>query len=107
LNFLLPTLSWLFVFNDKSAGLNKCLGKDYLSSASTFVQCADSQFGKIFCWTWLSLLSILMSNVIDVFCILCCFKDINEVNEESRKIISDQAYINRKRYYQKSYCKIL
>ena len=100
LNFLLPTFSFLFIFKDNSALMNKCLGKEI---PSNFVQCTESQFGEIFCWTWLDLLSILMSNVIDVFCIVWCFKDINKGTEESRKILSNQAYRNRKRYHQISY----
>ena len=100
LNFLLPTLSWILIFDDKSTALNECLGKGYLNFFSpTLVQCPENQLGEIFCWTWLSLLSILMSNVIDVFCIFYCFKDISEATEESRKMLSKQGYINRKRYY--------
>ena len=97
MNFLLPTLSWLFIFKDNSVLLNKCLGKEI---SSNLIQCTESQFGEIFCWTWLGLLFILMSNVIDVFCILFCFKEINKSTEESRKMLSKQAYINRKRYDQ-------
>ena len=107
LNFLLPTLSWLFIFKDNSALLNKCLGKGYHISNSNFLQCTESIFGEIFCWTWLGLLSILMSNVIDVFCIVWCFKDINKGTEESRNILSKQAYRSRKRYHQISYLEIL
>ena len=100
MNFLLPTLSWLFIFKDNSVLLNKCLGKEI---SSNLIQCTESQFGEIFCWTWLGLLFILMSNVIDVFCIVWCFKDINKGTEESRNILSNQAYRNRKRYHQISY----
>ena len=105
LNFLLPTLSWILIFDDKSTALNECLGKGYLNFFSpTLVQCPENQLGKIFCLTWLSLLAILMSNVIDVFCIFYCFKDISEATEESRKMLSKQGYINRKRYYYQIFC---
>ena len=100
LNFVLPTLSWIFVFNDTSPALNECLGKGYLNFFSTKSQlCSNEiQFGEIFCWIWLSLLGILMSNVVDLFCIFFIFKDINKATEESRHMLSNQAYLNRKRY---------
>jgi hypothetical protein len=41
-----------------------------------------------------------MSDVIDAFCIFFCFKEINKATEESRNMLSKQAYINRKRYDQ-------
>ena len=102
LNVLIPTLSWIFIFNDNSNALNECLGKGYLKFFSTKVElCSnENQIVQIFCWTWLSLLGILMSNIIDVFCIFYCFKDINRATENSRQLLSNQAYINRKRYDQ-------
>ena len=65
----------------------------------------ESQLNEIFCWSWLSLLLILQSNVIDVFCIFWCFKDINRATEEARHMLSNQAYINRKRYVRMFYSK--
>ena len=100
MNFLLPTLSWIFIFHDTSPALNECLGKGYLNFFSTKSQfCSnENQFGEIFCWIWLSLLGILMSNVVDLFCIFFIFKDINKATEESRHMLSNQAFQNRKRY---------
>ena len=102
LNFLVPILSWIFIFNDNSAALNECLGKGYLNFlvSPTLVKCTENEFGKILCGTWLALLSILMSNVVDVFCIFYCFKGINKSTEEVRDMLPKQAYINRKRYNQ-------
>ena len=102
LNFSIPILSWIFIFNDKSAALNECLGKGYLNFlfSPTLVKCTGNQFGKILCQTWLALLSIFMSNVVDVFCIFYCFKHISKSTEEVRNMLSKQAYSNRKRYYQ-------
>ena len=100
LNFVLPTLSWILVFNDTSPALNECLGKGYLNFFSTKSQlCSNEfQFGNIFCWIWLSLLGILMSNIVDLFSIFFIFKDINKATQESRHMLSNQAYLNRKRY---------
>ena len=102
LNLLLPTLSWMFVFTVKSQVLDECLGKGYLNLFVTRFQfCSnEDQFMKMFCWSWFTLLQILMSDVIDVFCIFFCFKEINKSTEESRSMLSKQAYINRKRYDQ-------
>ena len=107
LNFLLPTLSWIFIFEDKSPELNECLGKGYLNFLPKVQLCSnESQLNEIFCWSWLSLLLILQSDVIDVFCIFWCFKDINRATEEARHMLSNQAYVNRKRYDQMFYSKI-
>ena len=105
LNFLIPILSWIFIFEDKSPELNECLGKGYLNfkpqNLKTVTICSnENQLTETFCWTWLSLLSILMSDVIDVFCIFWFFKDINKATEESRNMLSNQAFVNRKRYDQ-------
>ena len=102
LNFLLPILSWIFIFEDKSPELNECLGKGYLNFKPQKVHlCSnENQLIETFCWTWLSLLSILMSDVIDVFCIFWFFKDINKATEESRNMLSNQGFFNRKRYDQ-------
>ena len=109
LNLLLPTLSWMFVFTDKSQTLNECLGKGYLNLFETRFQfCSnENQFMEIFCWSWFTLLQILMSDVIDVFCIFFCFKEINQSTEDSRNMLSKQAYINRKRYDQVLFLKTL
>ena len=96
LNFLVPILSWVFVLTDNSMALNECLGKGYLNFLST-----ESHYCKnddILCWVWLSLLSILMANIIDVYCIYQCIKDIKKSTDESRNLLSQQAYTNRKRY---------
>ena len=92
-------LSWIFIFNDQSTALNECLGKGYLNFlvSPTLVKCTENQFGKILCGTWLALLSILMSNVLDVFFIFYCFKDISKSTEEVRNMLSKEAYSNRKR----------
>ena len=96
LNFLVPILSWVFVFTDNSNALNECLGKGYLTYLSvTSNYCSNDD---ILCRAWLFLVLILMSNIIDVYCIYQCIKDIKKSTEKSRNILSKQAYSNRKRY---------
>ena len=108
LNFLLPILSWIFIFEDKSPELNECLDKGYLNFKPQNLKkvhiCSnENQLIETFCWTWLSLLSILMSDVIDAFCIFWFFKDINKATEKSRPMLTNQAFLNRKRY-DKNFC---
>ena len=100
LNFLVPIFSWALFFKDNSASLKECLGKGYLNFFSTKIYyCSqDNSFSNIFCWTWLSLFAICTSDVVDAYCIFCCVKYINKSTEESKKILSKQAYTNRKRY---------
>ena len=101
MNFLLPILSWIFIFEDKSPELNECLGKGYLNFFPKVQLCSnENQLNEIFCWSWLSLLLILQSDVIDIFCIFWFFKDINKATEEARNMLTNQAYVNRKRYVQ-------
>ena len=73
-NFLNPILTWTFIFTDKSTLLNKCLGKGYLYFLSTKVQFCSSGnlFEDLFCWVWTSLIVIVLSDIIDVYCMYCC-----------------------------------
>ena len=96
LNFLIPTLSWVFILTDNTMALNECLGKGYLNFLST-----ESHYCKnddILCWVWLSLLLIIMANIIDGYCVYQCIKDIKQSTEKSRNMLTKQAYTNRKRY---------
>ena len=98
-NFLLPILTWTSIFTDKSTLLNKCLGKGYLYFLSTKVQfCSSGNLVQdIFCWVWTSLIVIVLSDIIDVYCIYCCLKEIKTSTEESKKMLSKQGYANRRR----------
>ena len=96
LNFLVPTLSWVFLLTDNSIALNECLGKGYLNFLSTESHYCKN--GDILCWVWLSLLSIIMSNIVDVYCVHQCIKDIKQSTDKSKNLLSKQAYTNRKRY---------
>ena len=104
LNFLLPILSWVFVLEDKSVALNECLGQGYLNFLSSKSQFCNDE--NIFCWIWLSLIAILMSDIIDIYFVYHCIKEINKSTEDSRNMLSKQAYRNRKRYelYREFFC---
>ena len=98
-NILLPTLAFTLVISLRPAELNICLGQGYLNFLpSQFKFCPyENWFSFIFCWTLLILVSIFMSNVIDAYCVYWCVQEINKSTEESKSMVSKQAYNNRKR----------
>ena len=101
LNFLMPIFSWALFFKDNSSVLQECLGKGYNNFLSTKPHyCSyDNSFLNIFCWTWLCLMLILLSNIVDAYCLFCCGKHITKSTEETKHMLSKEAYINRKRYW--------
>ena len=95
LNFIIPIFSWTSIFTDNSTALNNCLGKGYLNFFSTKFQFCSNE--NIFCWVWFSLTVIVLSDILDVYCIYCCLKDIKKSTEKSKSLLSKQAYTNRLR----------
>ena len=100
LNFLVPMFSWALFYKNNSTGLQECLGKGYNNYLSTKTQyCSyDNAILNMFCWTWLCLFVICMSNIVDAYCLFCCGKHINKSTEETKRMLSKEAYSNRKRY---------
>ena len=100
LNILLPLLSFAFVFKDVSIGLKVCLGEGYQLFFSTQLHyCSyENLFVNSACWIWFILLSICMSNIMDTFFICSCIREINRSTEKSKKMLTEQAYMKRKRY---------
>ena len=96
LNFLVPILSWVFVLTDNSMALNECLGKGYLNFLPTKNHYCTND--DILCWVWFGLVSIMMSDIIDFYCLYQCIKNIKKSTVESRYMLSKKAYTNRKRY---------
>ena len=94
LNFMCPI--FIFVFKDTNYALNKCLGKNYLMFfLSGFKVCPDNE---IFCWVCFTLYLVTACNIIDIYCTICCLRDIEKGTEKSRNMLSRQSYSNRKRY---------
>ena len=96
LNFLVPILSWIFILTDNSMALNECLGKGYLNFLPTKNHFCTND--NILCWVWFGLVLILMSDIIDFYCLYKCIKNIKKSTVESRHLLSKKAYTNRKRY---------
>ena len=101
LNFLVPIFSWALFYKNNSTGLQECLGKGYNNFLSTKIQhCSyDNSTLNIFCCTWLCLIVICVSNIVDAYCLFCCGKYIKKSTEETKRMLSKEAYINRKRYW--------
>ena len=99
LNFLVPMFSWALLYKDNSTGLHECLGKGYNNFLSTKIHyCSyENPILNIFCWTWLCLFVISMSNIVDAYCLFWCGKHINKSTEEAKTLLSKEAYVNRKR----------
>ena len=94
LNFIIP--AFILVFRSNSVGLVYCLGKGYLMFFSTKnIMCLEND---IFCWVCFTLYMVIISDVVDVYCTLCCLWDIRKSTEKSRSMLSKQSYSNRKRY---------
>ena len=106
LNFLVPMFSWALFYKlgmgiaYNSTRLQECLGKGHNNFLSTKIHyCSyDNPILNIFCWTWLCLFVICMSNIVDAYCLFCCGKHINKSTEKTKKMLSKEAYNNRKRY---------
>ena len=96
LNFLVPILSWIFILTDNSMALNECLGKGYLNFLPKKNHFCTND--NILCWIWFGLVLILMSDIIDFYCLYQCIKNIKKSTAESRNMLSKKAYTNRKRY---------
>ena len=96
LNFLVPILSQIFILTDNSMPLNECLGKGYLNFLPTKNNFCTND--DILCWIWFGLVLILMSDIIDFYCLYQCIKNIKKSTVESRYMLSKKAYTNRKRY---------
>jgi hypothetical protein len=99
LNILLPTLAYSLIIALRPTELNICLGEGYLNFLpSQFTFCPyENWFSYIFCWTLMILVKTFMSNVIDAYCVYWCVKEIKESTEDSKIMLSNQAYSNRKR----------
>ena len=99
INYFLPLLSF-FVFQiEHTVGLDVCLGKGYFYFFSTQSDLCfyDSNYSKGACWSLQIVYAIGSSNILDVYLIFCCVKEIKRSTEKAKKVIGLQEYINRKR----------
>ena len=98
LNVIVPLFYWstIVAVAMKSIALNRCLGEEYkifFLEKWTF----DSFFETAWAWLLIVILVIMLSNILDFYFIYSCFKEIEGSNDRAKSMISNQAYLNRKR----------
>ena len=98
LNVIVPLFYWstIVAVAMKSIALNRCLGEEYkifFLEKWTF----DSFFETVWSWSWTVILGILMSNILDFYFIYSCSEEIKKTDDSVKDMISDQAYLKRKR----------
>ena len=102
LNIAIPLFTFgVIVFTDSynSQGKHVCLGEGYQLFFSTKLRLCtyENLFAKIACTIWIIVQVICMSNIIDLYCIYCCIKEIKKSTEKTKNMLSTEAYNNRKR----------
>ena len=60
-------------------------------------QTSDNFFETAWRWSWTAIMIILMSNIPDFYFIYSCFKEVESSDEKAKNMISNQAYLKRKR----------
>lgn len=97
LNFSLPLLFSVLIWSTiPSIAIFKCLGEEYMSFLLE-EQTSDNFFETAWRWSWTAIMIILMSNIPDFYFIYSCFKEVESSYEKAKNMISDQAYLKRKR----------
>ena len=98
LNILLPL--FLSALIQGSIGYNKaifkCLGEEHMIFLLE-KHTSGNFFETVLTWTWTIIMMILMSNIPDFYFIYSCFKEMESSNVKAKSMISNQAYLNRKR----------
>ena len=102
LNILLPLFLSALISIQGSIGLVlpkaifKCLGEEHMifllenHTSGIF-------FETVLTWTLTAIIMIMTSNIPDLYFIYSCFKKIESSNDKAKSMISNQAYLNRKR----------
>ena len=100
LNILLPLISVGIASTQHSPGLSICLGEDYKNFFSSQLKMCNynNPIGNNACKLFFVLQLILMSNLIDIYCVYFISKKINSQTEVAKSIIGENAYISRKKY---------
>ena len=100
LNILLPLFLSGLISIQGTIGYNKaifkCLGEEHMIFLLE-KHTSGNFFETVLTWTWTVIMGILMSNIPDFYFIYSCFKEVESSNDKAKSMISDQAYLNRKR----------
>ena len=60
-------------------------------------QTSENFFETAWIWSWTVIMIIFTSNIPDFYFIYSCFKEMESSNVKAKSMISNQAYLNRKR----------
>ena len=104
LNFVIPSLLIPIASNNPhttSIGLDVCLGEQnqsFLLENNTQIQTFGSSLLEIaWEWSWTVLIFLCMSNIPEFYFIYSCIEEVKRSDESAKSIMSDQAYLKRKR----------
>ena len=105
LNFFIPLILIPIASNNPhttSIGLDVCLGEHYQSTlveSNEQIWLSGSSLLEVaWSWSWTLLIFLCMSNIPDFYFIYSCFKEVKRSDENVKNMMSDQAYLRRKRY---------
>ena len=60
-------------------------------------QTSENIFETAWIWSWTGIMIILASNIPDFYLIYSCFKEVETSDDKAKNMISNQAYLKRKR----------
>ena len=101
LNISLPLFFSALIWSTISLGTGyitvfKCQGKEYMPFLLE-KQTSENIFETAWRWSWTAIMIILTSNIPDFYFIYSCFKEVESSDEKAKNVISNQAYLKRKR----------
>ena len=74
----------------------KCLGEEHRIFLHE-KHSSDNLFETVLTWSWRVIMIIFMSNIPDFYFVYSCFKEVESSDEEAKNMISNEAYLKRKR----------
>ena len=101
LNISLPLFFSALIWSTQgSKGPNKaifeCLGEEHMIFLLE-KHTSGNFFETVLTWSWTVIMIIFMSNIPDFYFIYSGFKEVESSNEKAKNIISNEAYLKRKR----------
>jgi hypothetical protein len=106
-NFFIPLFCIPFGFHNPhtqtSILQNVCLGEYYqiffLENNREIWTSGSSVFEIVSLWSWTVIIFLCMSNILDFYFIYSCSKKVERSDENVKNMISNQAYLRRKRQF--------
>ena len=74
----------------------KCLGEEHMIFLLE-KHTSGNFFETVLTWSWTVITIIFMSNIPDFYFIYSCFKEVESSDEKAKNMISNEAYLKRKR----------